>query len=181
MSLKAKNSALEKRKVTIVLVLIAIALIIYGIGICTDFFASPMFSAFFFLSRDTARAIGVFAVVAGAAITVCFFVIRRRDKIGFRRPSAKQSVAVANLEKLSGPEQKAAKLSTKRPQENKLPVQTALPPQSTLNEPLATSSNGEKITCPNCQKEFTTPMLMMDYSGKEPKLARYCPYCNSKV
>ena len=36
-----------------------------------------------------------------------------------------------------------------------------------------------QVTCPKCNKTFTKPLSMLDFSQGKPKLVNVCPYCNS--
>lgn len=55
--------------------------------------------------------------------------------------------------------------------------------------PVPSSNNGVKaqalrensmvISCPGCKKMFGKPLVMLDFSGKEPRLVNVCPYCNT--
>ena len=46
---------------------------------------------------------------------------------------------------------------------------------------MANPVNKDKIICSDCKKEFSTPLIMLDYSQATPKLVSYCPYCNQPV
>jgi uncharacterized Zn-finger protein len=41
----------------------------------------------------------------------------------------------------------------------------------------ATSANAPN-SCPNCQKTFTRPLVMLNFEGGKSKLVNVCPYCN---
>jgi uncharacterized Zn-finger protein len=41
--------------------------------------------------------------------------------------------------------------------------------------------NKDKITCPACKREFSTPLFSLDYSSSNPKLIRLCPYCDKNL
>jgi uncharacterized Zn-finger protein len=49
-------------------------------------------------------------------------------------------------------------------------------------EELKTTENGHGntmvISCPNCQRVFSRPLVMLDFAGGTPKLVNVCPYCN---
>jgi uncharacterized Zn-finger protein len=47
--------------------------------------------------------------------------------------------------------------------------------------PMASSVDKGKITCYACKKEFSTPLIMIDYSEPKAKLVSYCPYCNQPL
>jgi hypothetical protein len=44
-----------------------------------------------------------------------------------------------------------------------------------------TTKNKDKMTCPNCQKEYSMPLFSLDFSSSQPKLIRLCPYCNKPL
>jgi hypothetical protein len=189
--LKFKRAALtKKQKVSAAILLPACLLIVYGVGVATDLFSSPIFSAFFIFSYETAHTIAVYAAIAGAAVAAiaCIFVFRKR-LIGTFKPNPTLPM-VAAAEKISQTPTATLPVVTKKvvvqkveqkdPLPQNKPASESKPKENAPANPVDSEKNG-KITCPNCKKEFTTPMLMMDYSGKEPKLARYCPYCNNKV
>jgi uncharacterized protein with PIN domain len=35
------------------------------------------------------------------------------------------------------------------------------------------------ISCPNCKKMFSKPLVMLDFSNKKTQLVNVCPYCNA--
>jgi uncharacterized Zn-finger protein len=37
------------------------------------------------------------------------------------------------------------------------------------------------ISCPNCKKVFSKPLVMLDFSGTKTRLVNVCPYCNTKL
>lgn len=39
----------------------------------------------------------------------------------------------------------------------------------------------DKMICQHCKKEFSTPMMMLDYSTSYPTLVSHCPYCFEPV
>lgn len=41
--------------------------------------------------------------------------------------------------------------------------------------------NSMLISCPSCQKTFSKPLVMLDFSSRKAKLVNVCPYCNAKL
>jgi uncharacterized Zn-finger protein len=41
------------------------------------------------------------------------------------------------------------------------------------------TGNGIVISCPTCNKAFSKPLVMLDFSGGKTKLVNVCPYCNA--
>jgi uncharacterized Zn-finger protein len=40
------------------------------------------------------------------------------------------------------------------------------------------TNNSMVISCPNCQKVFSRPLVMLDFASGKTKLVNVCPYCN---
>ncbi len=40
------------------------------------------------------------------------------------------------------------------------------------------TSNSMVISCPNCRKVFSRPLVMLDFASGKAKLVNVCPYCN---
>jgi hypothetical protein len=59
----------------VILVMIDVAAIVYALGIASDLFASPILSAFFFVSYATAHEIAYVAASAGDLLLLSFIVI----------------------------------------------------------------------------------------------------------
>ncbi|NWG10641.1 hypothetical protein HXY33_02655 [Candidatus Bathyarchaeota archaeon] len=63
------------------------------------------------------------------------------------------------------------------------------PKQQPQPPPVSTSSTDDKaqalrensmvISCPNCKKVFSKPLVMLDFSSKKTQLVNVCPYCNT--
>ena len=55
--------------------------------------------------------------------------------------------------------------------------------ENTFSEELEIINNRpkKKVTCPNCQKTFSTPLFTLDYSGGKSKLVACCPYCSESI
>jgi uncharacterized Zn-finger protein len=64
-------------------------------------------------------------------------------------------------------------------------VQTASQPHivknTTINQKVDVKEKKDRLTCPNCKKEFGTPLFTLDYTASTPKLIRNCPYCYQPV
>jgi hypothetical protein len=39
----------------------------------------------------------------------------------------------------------------------------------------------DKLSCPNCKKQFSTPLFMLEYVQSKPKLVGHCPYCDQTL
>lgn len=39
----------------------------------------------------------------------------------------------------------------------------------------------DKLSCPNCKKQFGTPLFMLEYVQSKPKLVGHCPYCDQTL
>lgn len=58
-------------------------------------------------------------------------------------------------------------------------VEQRVSPQSITREELkALGSDDNMQTCPKCNKGFSRPIVMLDFSDGKPKLVNSCPYCN---
>lgn len=85
-----------------------------------------------------------------------------------------------------------------RPQQQPQQPQLQQPPQPQYQQqpkpqpqppPVSPSSNGAKaqalrdsskvVSCPNCNKVFSKPLVMLDFSDKKTQLVNVCPYCNA--
>lgn len=76
-----------------------------------------------------------------------------------------------------------AKESRKPPERRKETPQKV--EQMTNHQPIAReesktalTSKGDMITCPKCNRMFSTPSVILDYSYWKPRLVNACPYCN---
>jgi len=47
-----------------------------------------------------------------------------------------------------------------------------------VEEPRAKECNGSLISCPNCNKMFNRPLVMLDFSSGTTRLVNICPFCN---
>jgi len=50
--------------------------------------------------------------------------------------------------------------------------------KSAVNEAEPLNGNHMLITCPNCKRVFSKPLVMLDFSKKRSRLVNSCPYCN---
>jgi len=63
-------------------------------------------------------------------------------------------------------------------------VQTASQQPTVKNTTINQAGVKEKksrFTCPNCKKEFSTPLFTLEYAATGPKLIRHCPYCDQRI
>jgi uncharacterized Zn-finger protein len=80
-----------------------------------------------------------------------------------------------------------------KPQQQPQPLQSQhLPPKQQPQQPQppaaplgnndvkaqALRDNSMVISCPNCKKVFSKPLVMLDFSDKKTQLVNVCPYCN---
>jgi putative ABC transport system ATP-binding protein len=74
---------LHQNRRSIVALIAAVFLILYAIGIVTNFFGSPMFSMFFILSNETAHGVAYGAAAVGAilSITILILNLQKRRKV----------------------------------------------------------------------------------------------------
>jgi len=187
------------RKLLIAILVIAGILMFYGIGIATNFFAQPMFSMFFVISSETAHNVVAYLAI-GAAVAIgllgLVLVIRKRRsyspviQIKPVIPLVQRPVKVVSSDfKIAGNPERI-KLEPKM--KNSAPAQVAeVSKADPANEPkvhqipikpeVTKTAIPEKFKCPSCKKEFTTPMLMIDYSSPKAGLVSYCPYCYEPI
>ena len=64
--------------------------------------------------------------------------------------------------------------------EKKTAVEQKVKPQLDAREEQKARENNNSmvISCPNCKKVFTRPLVMLDFASGKPKLVNVCPYCN---
>jgi hypothetical protein len=53
-----------------------------------------------------------------------------------------------------------------------------LPTEAAAEKPKVTEDNALVISCPNCGKFFSRPLIMLDFSGGKTRLVNICPFCN---
>ncbi len=54
----------------------------------------------------------------------------------------------------------------------------ALPAEAAVEKPNAKEDNALVISCPNCGKFFSRPLIMLDFSAGKTRLVNICPFCN---
>lgn len=59
-------------------------------------------------------------------------------------------------------------------------MQKALVKELKVNEESRLKENGGGllVSCPNCKKVFSRPLVMLDFTGGKTRLVNVCPYCN---
>jgi uncharacterized Zn-finger protein len=69
---------------------------------------------------------------------------------------------------------------TEKVPEKKTAVEQKVKPQPEAREDQKAreTNNSMVISCPNCQKVFSRPLVMLDFAGGKTKLVNVCPYCN---
>jgi uncharacterized Zn-finger protein len=59
------------------------------------------------------------------------------------------------------------------------------PTEATVKKPVEErareNQNAVVISCPNCQKVFSRPLVMLDFTSGKTRLINVCPYCNHKI
>ena len=189
------------QKLFVIMLVVAGGLVFYAVGIATNFFAQPIFSMFFVISYSTAHNIVVYIAI-GAAIVISVPAITmylRKRKTSACEMGIKPTVPLVQTQRkaTASPNfvmivEPSETVSTRK----MTPIQstqiTMAPKSPVVSEPTIqrmpakpeitpTIDNGDKLTCPSCGKEFTTPMLMLDYSSAKTDLVAYCPYCFERV
>ncbi len=187
------------QKLLIAILVVAGILMFYGIGIATNFFAQPMFSMFFIISNETAHNIVAYLAI-GAAVAIgllgLLMVLKKRNsyspeiQIKPVVPLVQRPIkAVSSDFKMVGKpdrvnlEQKMKTSASAQVAEGfkDEPVNELKVHQITVKPDVAKTTIPEKSKCPSCKKEFSTPMLMIDYSSPKAGLVSYCPYCYEPI
>lgn len=73
---------------------------------------------------------------------------------------------------------KRVELSKPQPQQQQKPASVPVLSSNNRVKAQALQANSMVISCPNCKKVFSKPLIMLDFSGKQTKLVNVCPYCN---
>ncbi len=197
----------KTEKLQVATIIIACALIIYAIGIATNFLGNPVFSMFFIISNETAHNV-VTIVAAATAIALSILVltiglIKKRKTVfpeTHNKPAIRTNKAPNEAPVTATPPTNNQKItnnpeSDKTEQKNQSAKQPIMQPtkqsttqkstQQNTDENATTNQeagiNKDKITCPTCKKELSTPLFSLDYSSRNPKLIRLCPYCNQAL
>jgi hypothetical protein len=195
------------QKLQIAAIAIAASLIFYAVGIATNLFANRIFSMFFIISNQTAHdiitylAIGIAAALAITAITLSLSKKRKprlfetSSKLSTRtfKSSGEHPIVVTssvdNQKILTKPEN--IKVKRNEPAK-KLIMEPTKQSTTQIHAEIDTDKNVKisqekeekniaRLTCPNCKKEFSTPLFSLDYSSSKPTLVRLCPYCNKTI
>jgi len=187
------------QKVLIAILVVAGILMFYGIGIATNFFAQPMFSMFFILSNETAHNIVAYlAIGAAVAIGLLGLVIVLKKRISYSPkiqikpvvPLVQRPVKAvsSDFKMVSQPDrvnlEQKMKTSASAQVADGFKAESVNEPkvyQITVKPDVAKTTIPEKSKCPSCKKEFSTPMLMIDYSSPKAGLVSYCPYCYEPI
>lgn len=191
----------KTRKLQVAIIIIVSILIFYAVGIVTNFFANPVFSMFFIISNETAHDIAIYVALVGTAVAIIGLSVTLIKKRKSSKPQSphkpfilsfkttnKAPIANNPLNMIQGPKDyknNETKQETTQIIEQ-LPIQKTTPPttdQNTTNNQKTTAnkSDNEKITCPYCKKQFSTPSYMLDNSSSTPKLILLCPFCKQDI
>jgi hypothetical protein len=179
--------------------IIACSLIIYAVGVVTDFFANPIFSMFFIVSQETARNIFTY-LAAGIAITLIIIAsslvfIQKRKSTIMKKPENE-----ANPERIVklNPSINDQKITTyfesnnpKNQSDKQKPIKqltrqsrTQMTTRSNADEVAMDSQealNQGKILCSICKETFKVPLYQIDTSSSKVELVRICPYCRQSL
>jgi hypothetical protein len=70
-----------------------------------------------------------------------------------------------------------------QPKHQPVPAQPIVNQEQKPKESINKLESKEKVkntvlSCPNCKKVLTTPLVMLNFEGGKPRLVNMCPYCN---
>jgi hypothetical protein len=196
----------KTQKLRLAMIIVACCLIAYALGIVTNLFAQPMFSMFFIISNSTAHGIVTYGAIAGAVgvgaaavfwgfkkyrVAPLFEPVNKSEEPVKASSPIKSKTAIKAEEEV--PEQASipkAAVQTEEPWGQVIPPlivggetapETVTATESVAETESVSANTNGKIICPACQKEYSTPMFMLDYTDSLPKLVCVCPYCNVKL
>ena len=199
----------KTQKLQVATIIIVCSLIIYAIGIATNFFGSPVFSMFFIISDQTAHNVVTYVAVAIAialTIMVLSMSLIKKRKTAFPETHNKPVIFRTNKAPNEAPvrvtpptnnQKITSNTETDKPEQKnqsaKQPI-IQLTEQSAaqrLTQPTLNKTNNQqidtnkpvngKLTCTNCKKQFSTPLFMLEYVQSKPKLVGHCPYCDQPL
>lgn len=204
----AVNNLSREQKLRLTMMTIAFGLVFYVIGVATNFFGSPIFSMFFTINYNTVHGVVLYVALAAAvalsAINLTLALIEKRnlglpqvhDKPVIRimktpdEASAGVSMPTNTLKMTGNPENNKAELKSQQATQsvikptNQSTFETASQPyivkKTTINQ-TGVKEEKRRLTCPNCKKEFSTPLFTLEDAASTPKLIRHCPYCNQPL
>jgi hypothetical protein len=199
----------KTQKLRLALAIVASGLVFYAVGIATDFFANPIFAPFFIISYQTAHEIVTYlAITIAIALTISYATIYtfKKRKTKFKKSHNKPTIptiktinigTVAIAQQTSNGMITNFSETTEEEQEKQLTkqfiklqakgsttqesVKTSKNKTNSTNQEPAAKENTDKIVCPACKKEFSTPLFMVDYTNSKPRLVRHCPYCDQSL
>jgi uncharacterized Zn-finger protein len=202
------NRLSKGQKLRLIMAVVACGLAFYAFGIATNLFASPLFSMFFIISYNTAHEIATYLAAGAIALGVIALTVTlvRKRKVELRqihnkpviRMMRKPDEASASVRMTTNTLKMTSDLENNRvEQENQQAIQSVIRPtkQSTVqtasqpyivkntatNQEVGIKENRGRLTCPACKKEFSTPLLTLEYVASTPKLIRHCPYCDHPI
>jgi len=199
----------KEQKLLLIMMVVACGLVFYAIGITTNFFGLPIFSIFFIISYNTAHDIVTYLAlviaIALSVITVTVTLIKKRkisppqtpNKPFTRMMKARDQASgrarmptetlkmVSNLENSRVTQKNQQATHPVIQPTNRSPDQTAnqqyVVKDSTINRQVDKKEEKGTFTCPNCKKEFSTPLFTLEYAASTPMLIRRCPYCDQPL
>jgi uncharacterized Zn-finger protein len=203
------NNLSKEQKLRLTMMIIAYGLVFYVVGVVTNFFGSPIFSMFFIIDSNIVHGVLIYVALAVAvalsATNLTLALIQRRklelpqihDKLTIRimktpdETLAGVSMPTKTLKKAGNPENSKVEQKSQQPTQpamrptNQSTVQKASQPyivkNTTSNQEAGMNEKKGRLTCPTCKKEFSTPLLTLDYAASTPKLIRHCPYCDQSI
>jgi hypothetical protein len=199
----------KEQKLRLTIMAVACGLAFYAVGVATNFFGSPIFSMFFIINYNTVHGeviyVAVAAAIALSLISLAVPLIKKR-KLEFPQIHNRPIIRIMKTSDRASPrvsmptnplKMTGNQKNNKVKQKNQQPTHTAIKPTSqptvqkasqpyivkntTINQEVDVKENKDKLTCPNCKKEFSTPLFTLDYTASTPKLIRNCPYCFQPV
>jgi hypothetical protein len=166
----------------------------YAIGIATDFFASPILSTFFIISRETAHDIVFYASVAAAVVltigVLSTILLKNQRRFSPLQNRIVEFIKEANQESvLDAPALATEKIinisQVDGPQQKPLPQTTIQIPTDSNIEKITLSPNlfqekEDKVFCLNCKKEVSI-VRSTDNNSQKVGHEDLCPYCNKPL
>jgi uncharacterized Zn-finger protein len=198
----------KAQKLRVAAIAVVCGLIVYAVGVLT-FLQSPVFSMFWIVSSQTALdAIYVAAATAAALSIIILSIVFIRKRKGVF--SEKHNIRFMGTFKASSEARGIVTLPTDCKKTSSYPGCNETEQKTVAKQPIIQSikqsatqisaeqntdgnatinreadvkviKNKDKITCPACKREFSTPLFSLDYSSSNPKLIRLCPYCDKNL
>lgn len=167
------------QKLYAAMIMIACCLVLYAVGIVTNFFASPVFSMFFIISYDTAHdVVSYVALAIGLSMIALTISLVKKRKSAVLKPEDKPVIGAG---KASSRAPIQTTLSEFVEATNPTPSQSDSDSNTVSNQEAGIILDSDALTCPACKKKFIDPVFTLDYSALTPRLVRRCPYCDQPI